>query len=79
MAYALLQEAAKKRTEYLVIESGVDTEDVVQAELPVELVHLLQRSLNFEDYLERVDSVRTLKYPFFVLLTFTHRHLLGTC
>ncbi|KAF7975675.1 hypothetical protein HWV62_8773 [Athelia sp. TMB] len=58
MAYGLLQEAAKKRTEYLVIEAGVDTEDLVQAELPVELTTLLQRSLNHEDDLANSDSVQ---------------------
>lgn len=79
MAYALLQEAAKKRTEYLVIESGVDTEDVAQAELPIELVDLLQCSLSFEDDPGRIDSVRNLKYPCFDSLTFIHRHFLAIC
>lgn len=47
MAYDLLREAAKKRTEYLVIESGVNTEDV-KIDLPVELVNLLQSTLDEE-------------------------------
>ena len=46
-AYQLLQAAAKKRTEYFVIEAAVDTEGVVQAELPVELMEILQRDMQF--------------------------------
>ena len=41
-AYQLLQIAAKKRTEYFVIEAAVDTEGVVQAELPIELIAIVQ-------------------------------------
>lgn len=69
MAYGLLQEAAKKRTEYLVIESGVDTEGVTQAELPNELVGLLQLSLNFEGSLSKEDSVSVIVYLSFIILT----------
>ena len=54
MAYDLLREAAKKRTEYLVIESGVNTEDA-KIDLPVELVNLLQSTLD-----EEQGSVRAL-------------------
>lgn len=46
-AYRLLQAAAKKRTEYFVIEAAVDTEGVVQAELPIELMMILQREMQF--------------------------------
>ncbi|KAI3605699.1 delta 9-fatty acid desaturase [Moniliophthora roreri] len=46
MAYQLLQQAAKKHTEHLVIEAGVDTEDKFKAELPPELVVILQQNLN---------------------------------
>ena len=46
-AYQLLQSAAKKRTEYLVIEAAVDTEGVVQAELPTELMAIIQRDTQF--------------------------------
>ena len=49
MAYQLLQEAAKKYTEELVIEAAVDTEDAVKPELPPELLDILQRSLNHEE------------------------------
>lgn len=47
MAYQLLQAAAKKRTEYFVIEAAVDTEGVVKAELPIELMMILQREMQF--------------------------------
>ena len=46
-AYQLLQAAAKKRTEYFVIEAAVDTEGVVKAELPAELMVILQREMQF--------------------------------
>ncbi|EIW55564.1 ubiquitin-protein ligase RKR1 [Trametes versicolor FP-101664 SS1] len=49
MAYQLLHEAAKKYTETLVIEAAVDTEGAMTAELPMELLDILQRSLNLED------------------------------
>ena len=49
MAYQLLQEAAKKYTEELVVEAAVDTEGTMKAELPAELLDILQRSLNHED------------------------------
>lgn len=41
MAYQLLKAAARKRTEYCVVEAGVDSEYVVQAVLPVELLHIV--------------------------------------
>ncbi|KAH7921570.1 hypothetical protein BV22DRAFT_1096259 [Leucogyrophana mollusca] len=57
MSYQLLSEAARKRTEHYVIEAAVDTEDSVQAELPMELVTILQQSMNMGDGLdERFDE-----------------------
>ncbi|KAF8156982.1 hypothetical protein B0H34DRAFT_711453 [Crassisporium funariophilum] len=47
MAYQLLRAAAKKRTEYYVIEAAVDTENTVKAVLPQELMEILQRELHF--------------------------------
>lgn len=41
MAYQLLSETARKRTEYLVIESAVDTEQTFIADIPLELLSLL--------------------------------------
>lgn len=49
MAYQVLQGAAAKRTEHLVIESAVDTEDEFKAELPAELLELLSRLIDPED------------------------------
>ncbi len=57
MAYELLQEAARKRTEHLVIEAGLDTESVVKSLLPWELVSLLQQSLDIVDIEEDESSV----------------------
>jgi E3 ubiquitin-protein ligase listerin len=61
MAYQFLHEAAKKRTEYLVIELGVDTEDAAEAQLPVELIDILQQSLSVGDGLEDNENVRSSK------------------
>ncbi|KAI9062239.1 hypothetical protein FKP32DRAFT_1593812 [Trametes sanguinea] len=52
MAYQLLQEAAKKYTEHLVIEAAVDVEGTMQVELPLELLDILQRDLSQEDMYE---------------------------
>jgi len=61
MAYQLLHEAAKKRTEYLVIELGVDTEDTIEAQLPIELIDILQQSLSLGDGFEDNENVRLSK------------------
>jgi hypothetical protein len=45
-AYQFLQGAARKRTEHLVIEAGVDTEGTVKADLPVEILDILQRTIS---------------------------------
>ena len=57
MAYQVLQGAAAKRTEHLVIESAVDTEDEFKAELPAELLELLSRLVDPEDA-EQDEQVR---------------------
>jgi hypothetical protein len=57
MAYRLLQDAAYKRTEYLVVEAGVDTEGLVKAELPIELLEIVQRSLDEGDEFEQDGQV----------------------
>lgn len=51
MAYQLLYESAKKRTEYIVIEAGVSNpdSDSIKPELPAELIAFLQQSINEED------------------------------
>lgn len=45
MAYTMLREAAAKRTEHIVVEAAVETETEFKAELPLELIELLQQSL----------------------------------
>lgn len=51
MAYQLLHESAKKRTEYMVIEAGVSAPDAdsMNPELPPELIVFLQKSIDEED------------------------------
>ncbi|KAG6901384.1 hypothetical protein C0995_012648 [Termitomyces sp. Mi166 len=49
MAYHFLGLAAKKRTEYLVIEAGVDSEGSVNMDLSEDLLSLLQRNVVIED------------------------------
>lgn len=58
MAYDLLQEAAKRRTEYLVIEAGVDIESTVKSELPSQLIDLLQTPLDLSALEDHSSSVR---------------------
>ena len=58
MAYELLREAAHKRTEHLVIEAGVDTESIVRSLLPLELISLLQQTLDIVDIEEDSGQVR---------------------
>lgn len=48
VAYQILQRAAKKRTEYFVMEAAVDTEGTLEARLPNELMTLLQREVNLD-------------------------------
>jgi hypothetical protein len=47
MAYQLLKGAAKKRTEHFVIEAGVDTDAVVRATIPTELLDIILREMHF--------------------------------
>lgn len=70
MAYQLLHEAAKKRTEYLVIEFGVDSEDIVEAQLPTELINILQQHLNPGDGFEYNESVRPQRHIWSLPLIF---------
>jgi E3 ubiquitin-protein ligase listerin len=46
MAYQMLHKAAKKRTESVVVEAGVDTDGAYEAKLPVELVELLSQQID---------------------------------
>jgi E3 ubiquitin-protein ligase listerin len=51
MAYKMLREAAHKRTEYLVVEASIDSDDTVPLDLPVELVQILHNNF-LEDFEE---------------------------
>ncbi|KAJ3986996.1 hypothetical protein F5890DRAFT_1406039 [Lentinula detonsa] len=46
--FQILHKAAKKCTEHFVLEAGVDTEGKLEAQLPKELMVLLQQSLNLD-------------------------------
>jgi hypothetical protein len=48
VAYLFLRNAAKRRTEYLVIEAGVDAEAIVKADLPSNILDILQRDVELE-------------------------------
>ena len=48
MSHQLLQQAAIRRTEHLVVEAGVDTDNTTAIELPTELVGLLQSVVNLD-------------------------------
>lgn len=49
MAYHFLEGAAKKRTEHFVIEAGVDAEATVKADLPSEILDILQRIIILDE------------------------------
>ncbi|KAJ3808145.1 hypothetical protein F5876DRAFT_46635 [Lentinula aff. lateritia] len=55
LAYQILYKATKKRTEYFVLEAGVDTEGKVKAQLPEELLVLLQQSVDLDIDVENAD------------------------
>ncbi|KAG7097872.1 hypothetical protein E1B28_005184 [Marasmius oreades] len=59
MAYKLLQQVAKKRTEHFVVEAGVDTEDKFKAELPHELLVALQQQ-NSDFNLSETDQEQNM-------------------
>jgi len=74
MGYNLLHKAARKRTEYFVLESAVDTEDAVNAELPTELLAIVQSSLVLAEELHdpeldsvEIDSSELLKVSGYLL------------
>lgn len=56
MGYSLLHKAARKRTEHFVIESAVDTEKNVSAELPAELLAILQSNFTSAEELHDSES-----------------------
>ena len=68
MAYNMLQQAAFKRTEHLVIEAGVDTEGALVIELPKELLLILQNLIGVDD--SEGEGVDPLAYLLAWLVTF---------
>lgn len=60
MAYRLLHEAARKYTEYMVIEAAVESEQPMKIELPLELVQILQRDLAVDESLDFEHQVGDL-------------------
>ncbi|KAJ3784444.1 hypothetical protein GGU10DRAFT_357775 [Lentinula aff. detonsa] len=48
LAFQILHKATKKYTEHFVLEAGVDTEGKLEAQLPKELMVLLQQSVNLD-------------------------------
>ncbi|KAI6007012.1 hypothetical protein EDD15DRAFT_2153315 [Pisolithus albus] len=62
MGYHLLQSAASKFTEHLVIEAGVDTEGTFKCELPEELLAVLRQDLGIgEGFDEDMPDSRNLE------------------
>jgi hypothetical protein len=70
MAYQFLQGAARKRTEHLVIEAGVDTEDTFKAELPFEILDILQRTVipNETAGLEQEEQARVIEQSWYLFI-----------
>ncbi|RDB18704.1 E3 ubiquitin-protein ligase listerin [Hypsizygus marmoreus] len=70
MAYQFLKSAAKKRTEYHVIEAGVDSEDSVNAELPIELLQILPHTVSVDGSNADVASQNIFGYLLAWMLLF---------
>jgi hypothetical protein len=50
LSYGILHIAARKRTEYLVVEAGVETESISESStLPPELLDIVQRHVNLSN------------------------------
>jgi hypothetical protein len=49
MAYQMLHAAAKKRTEHVVVEAGVDVEGTYEPRLPTELIELLSTQVDVDE------------------------------
>lgn len=55
MAYQMLHKAAKKRTEFMVVEAGVDAEGTYQARLPDELLATFIQDVELPESEAKVD------------------------
>ena len=62
MAYSLLQKAANKRTEYLVIEAGIDTSSEAKYELPEELLQIVTTALEVGNDVQQVCRLCPLNH-----------------
>ncbi|KXN85569.1 E3 ubiquitin-protein ligase listerin [Leucoagaricus sp. SymC.cos] len=60
MGYGILRAAAKKRTEHLVVEAGVDTESTFKATLPSELLDIVQRHVNTQNLADGDEQLNVL-------------------
>jgi hypothetical protein len=76
LAYPMLQNAAQKRTEYLVVEAGVELSENAKFELPSELLHVVQTTLEVKDEVEPVRYVRSFSNVTFLILLFV-KNLFG--
>lgn len=64
LSYGILRSGAQKRTEYLVVEAGVDSESTAQpSTLPTELFDIVQRQINLSN-LEDEDEQQVRTLPF---------------
>lgn len=79
MAYQFLQGAAKKHTEHLVIEAGVDTESTVSIDLPAEILDILQRTINYGETAVLEGQVKSALEFFVPLYSQECRMLLVIC
>jgi E3 ubiquitin-protein ligase listerin len=62
MAYQMLQEAAKKHTEYVVVEAAVDSEGAYQARLPAELLDILTQTVDIHEDSVEVRVLTLIQY-----------------
>ena len=56
LAYPMLQNASQKRTEYLVIEAGVDTSENAKFELPLELLEVVKTRMDLKNISDPVRA-----------------------
>ncbi|KAJ8507641.1 hypothetical protein ONZ45_g9999 [Pleurotus djamor] len=59
LAYGLTQKASRKRTEFLVIEAGVNADADLKVELPDELMFILRQELAYQDREQHASRVFT--------------------
>ena len=62
IVYSLLKLAARKWTEFLVVEAGVDTSEMTKFEIPMELLQVLSVALEPNDKDEIVGLICGASY-----------------